>query len=68
MLSLLVFGLYVYLGYKSIRYIKYHIMHVEYELVFDGFRHWLNTCIQGAFLGLITIPVMIIHKLLFNRG
>lgn len=60
--------LYFILGYNSINYCKYHILHIRYELVYGIGNHFITTLILGAMIGFITIPIMILHKIFFNRN
>ena len=68
MLSMILLALYFIFGYKSIRYCKANILHIRYELVTNWSDHLCNNIIMGAFIGWITIPIMILHSLLLNRG
>lgn len=59
---------YIFLGAKANSYLKYHILGVQAEIYSDTFSHFLSKGIWGAFLGWITIPIAILHKILFNRS
>lgn len=59
--------LYAFLGYKSIKYIRYYIMHIEAVYTFNTFNYFMKTLIAGLFFGWLTVPVMAIHWLLIGR-
>ena len=59
---------YIFLGAKANSYLKYHILGVQAEIYSDTFSHILSKGIWGAFLGWATIPIAILHKILFNRS
>lgn len=61
--------LYVFLGYKSIGYLKYHLMGVKFELTRDVGRFMWDRVIWGLILGWLTIPLMLIvwlFRLIFH--
>ncbi len=66
-MDLILIIVYAVLGAKSIRYCKYHILHVSCEYFTDALQHWLKGIVQGILFGWFTIPVMGIHYLLFGH-
>ncbi len=59
--------LYAFLSYKSIGYLKYHVMHLEAVDTFNAFNYFIKTLIAGLFFVWLTVPVMAIHWLLIGR-
>lgn len=57
-------GVYCWFGYKSIVYIKYHLMGVQAEYTSDISQFYLDRFTWGVLLGWITIPIMIIGKMM----
>ena len=66
-LQVVMICLYVYAGDKSIRYLKYHLLHVEAEIYTDTAKYITSRFIWGAILGWATIPIAAIHYLLTNK-
>jgi len=66
-LSWIVIGLYIYAGDKSIRYLKYHLLHVEAEIYTDTAKYITSRFIWSVILGWATIPIAAIHYLLTNK-
>ncbi len=64
----ILFFLYIYLGDKSIRFLKRNILHVEDMFIFS-ISHWLLHRAVWAFLfGWITIPIAGIMFIFGVRG
>lgn len=62
--------LYAFLGYKSIGYLKYHLMGVQVELTNSVGRFMWDRFLWGLLLGWITIPLMVIvwlFRLIFHH-
>ena len=55
---------YCWAGYKSIVYIKYHLLGVQAEYTSDLKQFYFDRFCWGLLLGFITIPVMIIGKMM----
>lgn len=49
--NMLLVLLYAFLGYRSVGYLKYHIMHIEAVYTFDTFNYFMKTLITGLFFG-----------------
>lgn len=66
--NMLLVILYAFLGYRSVSYLKYHLLHIEAVYTFDTFNYFMKTLITGLFFGWLTVPVMAIHWLLIGRN
>ena len=55
---IILFILYVVLGYKSIDYCKYYLLNIRFE-----FTNFVKKVAEGVILGWITIPIMILHSI-----
>ena len=55
---------YCWYGYKSIVYIKYRLLGVQAEYTSDLKQFYFDRFMWGVLLGFITIPVMIIGKMM----
>ena len=61
--------IYAFIGAKSIRYFKANILGIEYEIgtTTSLIGNRVSEFFIGIFLGVVTIPVMIIHSLIKGK-
>jgi len=63
-MQLILLVVYVGSGYKANLWVKYHLMNVRAEYTTDVGNFYLSRIIWALLLGWISIPVMLIGKLL----
>ena len=63
-MELILFIIYVYLGASANSYFKHNVLKVETVAVFNMQNFIMEKIIMGALLGWISIPVVVIMKLL----
>lgn len=63
-MELILLAIYVGFGYVANQWVKYHLMNVRAEYTNDVGNFYLSRIIWALLLGWISIPVMVIGKLL----
>lgn len=67
-MELIFIAIYVFLGDKANYYLKYHILNTRAEIYGDTGDYILSRILWASVLGWATIPLDILHKLIFNKG
>lgn len=67
-MELIFIAIYVFLGDKANYYLKYHILNTRAEIYGDTSDYILSRILWASVLGWATIPLAILHKLIFNKG
>lgn len=67
-LELIGLAIYVFCGNSANSYLKYHLLNQRVEIYRDTGTHIMSKIIWGLFLGWATIPIAILHYMIFNGG
>lgn len=60
---LVLFGIYIVAAWKANAYISYYMFHIEATYVSNFMYYYAKKFFMAMFLGVISIPVAAIHKL-----
>ena len=66
-LSLILIVVYAYAGDRANYYLKTHVLGVRAEFYSDTGDYVMSRFIWAVILGWATIPIAILHNLLFNK-
>jgi hypothetical protein len=63
-IAFILFWVYIYYGNKANNYCRYHLLGQEYMIYSDTGKHIVDQVITAFLLGWVSIPIMIIMKIL----
>mgnify|MGYP007102026115 CR=1 FL=1 len=66
-MELILVAVYVYFGIRANDYLKYHLFNIRAEFYSSIMDHLAGKVVYAMFLGWATIPLAILHNLLFSK-